>query len=226
MYEFHDEAWADVSPEAMDMIKKMLCVNQKKRWTAQQLLAHPWIVDEKGHLEQKSLSTSIITMKRLAVRRRFKAAIRTVIFTNRMSRLFGVGSTPSTTSASTVDNATISAATLMTSPSAPNAPSSSHTSPTTAAVMATAVMATYTIDSPLIPMASEQAPAAACIGAVGAADGVGNGGGGGGQSVHKVALKGANIGLNTITDEVSFTCTDTTYNTGNSSSCNNNLNNN
>ena len=42
MYEFHDEAWADVSPEAMEMIKKMLCVNRQKRWTAQQLLSHPW----------------------------------------------------------------------------------------------------------------------------------------------------------------------------------------
>ena len=76
----------------------MLCVNQKKRWTAQRLLTHPWIVDEKAHLEQKSLNHSIVTMKKLAARRRFKAAIRIVIFTNRLSRQFGFASFTGTSS--------------------------------------------------------------------------------------------------------------------------------
>ena len=80
------------------MIKNMLCVNQKKRWTAQRLLTHPWIVDEKGLLEQKSLNHSIVTMKKLAARRRFKAAIRIVIFTNRLSRQFGFASFTGTAS--------------------------------------------------------------------------------------------------------------------------------
>ena len=80
------------------MIKNMLCVNQKKRWTAQRLLTHPWIVDEKGLLEQKSLNHSIVTMKKLAARRRFKAAIRIVIFTNRLSRQFGFASFTGTSS--------------------------------------------------------------------------------------------------------------------------------
>ena len=90
-YTFHDEAWEAVSVEAIGMIKNMLCVNQKKRWTAQRLLSHPWIIDEQVHLEQKSLNHSIITMKKLLARRRFKGAINTVIFTNRLSHLYGTG---------------------------------------------------------------------------------------------------------------------------------------
>ena len=43
---FHDEYWASVSKEAVDMIKKMICVNQKNRWTAKQLLQHPWILKD------------------------------------------------------------------------------------------------------------------------------------------------------------------------------------
>ena len=37
-YSFHPERWGDASPEAIDMIKKMLCVSQKERWTASELL--------------------------------------------------------------------------------------------------------------------------------------------------------------------------------------------
>ena len=53
MYEFHDEAWADVSPEAMDMIKKMLCVSRQKRWTAKQLLSHPWLDTSEEAVEKR-----------------------------------------------------------------------------------------------------------------------------------------------------------------------------
>lgn len=36
---------ANLSSSCKDMIKKMLCVKQDKRWSAAQLLEHPWIVD-------------------------------------------------------------------------------------------------------------------------------------------------------------------------------------
>ena len=42
-YYFHQERWGNTSPEAIDMIRKMLCLSQKDRWTAKQLLQHPWI---------------------------------------------------------------------------------------------------------------------------------------------------------------------------------------
>lgn len=113
------------------MIKNMLCVNQKKRWTAQRLLSHPWIVDEKGHLEQKSLNHSIITMKKLVAR--FKGAINTVIFTNRLSHLYGTGTgtgtanTPYNTTHVVVDT---SSATITTPIAAPS-PFTTYTTNTT-----------------------------------------------------------------------------------------------
>jgi serine/threonine protein kinase len=85
-YYFHDEYWSHISPEAVDMIKKMICVNQQKRWTAHQLLSHPWMLKEDESLAIKSLNESIATMKKFNARRRFKAAIETVMFTQRLTR--------------------------------------------------------------------------------------------------------------------------------------------
>ena len=85
-YYFHEDYWSDISAEAIDMIRNMLCINQKKRWTAKELLQHPWILQNDTHLAARSLTSSIVTMKKFNARRRFKAAIELVKFTNRLSR--------------------------------------------------------------------------------------------------------------------------------------------
>lgn len=84
---FHDEYWSSVSKEAVDMIKKMICVNQKNRWTAKQLLQHPWILKDDEMLANKSLTEAIGTMKKFNARRRFKAAISSVMFTQKLKGL-------------------------------------------------------------------------------------------------------------------------------------------
>jgi serine/threonine protein kinase len=43
-FEFDEEFWGSMSPEAVDFVKRMLCVDQKARWTAEQLLKHPWLL--------------------------------------------------------------------------------------------------------------------------------------------------------------------------------------
>lgn len=43
VYSFHDEYWAEISPEAKDLIAKMLTVDPKKRLTAEQALEHPYL---------------------------------------------------------------------------------------------------------------------------------------------------------------------------------------
>lgn len=43
VYSFHDEYWADISPEAKDLIAKMLTVDPKQRLTADQALEHPYL---------------------------------------------------------------------------------------------------------------------------------------------------------------------------------------
>lgn len=88
-YHFHEDYWSNTSPEAIDMIRQMLCVDQSKRWTAEQLLKHPWITMGAENLVGKDLSNSITVMRKFNARRRLRAAADAVIMANRMNRLLG-----------------------------------------------------------------------------------------------------------------------------------------
>lgn len=88
-YHFHEDYWSNTSPEAINMIQQMLCVDQSKRWTAAQLLSHPWMKMGDDTLEAKDLTGSINVMKKFNARRRLRAAADAVIMANRMNRLLG-----------------------------------------------------------------------------------------------------------------------------------------
>lgn len=45
-YEFPKAYWSNVSTGAIDLVKKLLCVNVKKRLTVTDALNHPWLKDE------------------------------------------------------------------------------------------------------------------------------------------------------------------------------------
>jgi serine/threonine protein kinase len=49
-YKFHEQYWKDISLEAKDFIKSMICVDQKARWTAKQLLKHPWLLSSNAEV--------------------------------------------------------------------------------------------------------------------------------------------------------------------------------
>lgn len=86
-YYFHEDYWSGISPEAIDMIKKMLCLDQKERWTAGQLLRHPWIEAQDEVLANKDLNSTLVEMKRYNARRKLKAAANTIITLNRMKKM-------------------------------------------------------------------------------------------------------------------------------------------
>lgn len=86
-YYFHEDYWSNVSEDAMDLIRKMLCVNQAQRWTATQLLHHPWIMADDEHLASRNITGVITEMKRFNARRKFKMAADVVIMTNKMKTL-------------------------------------------------------------------------------------------------------------------------------------------
>lgn len=86
-YYFHEDYWGHVSEDAMDLIRKMLCVKQKDRWTARQLLSHPWITKADEELKNKDLTKTIVQMKKFNARRRLKAAMDAVIIANRMKNM-------------------------------------------------------------------------------------------------------------------------------------------
>lgn len=88
-YHFHEDYWGNTSPEAINMIQMMLCVDQSKRWTSQQLLSHPWITMGNESLEAKDLTASISVMKKFNAKRRLRAAADAVIMANRMNRMMG-----------------------------------------------------------------------------------------------------------------------------------------
>jgi serine/threonine protein kinase len=88
-YHFHDDYWSRISPEAIDLIRKMMTVDQKKRWTSAQLLRHPWIVADDKVLASKDISGSVAELKRTMARRRLRAAANAVIMANRMQNLIG-----------------------------------------------------------------------------------------------------------------------------------------
>jgi serine/threonine protein kinase len=88
-YHFHEDYWGNTSPEAIHMIQQMLCVDQSKRWTAEQLLSHPWIVMGDETLQAKDLQQSIVVLRKFNARRRLKSAADAVILANRMQKLLG-----------------------------------------------------------------------------------------------------------------------------------------
>ncbi|XP_071481598.1 serine/threonine-protein kinase Chk2-like [Diadema antillarum] len=45
-YSFPKKYWGSVSEDAIDMVKKLLTVDPKRRLTTQQALAHPWLEDQ------------------------------------------------------------------------------------------------------------------------------------------------------------------------------------
>mmetsp|Transcript_2676 Transcript_2676/g.5920 ORF Transcript_2676/g.5920 Transcript_2676/m.5920 type:complete len:178 (+) Transcript_2676:2-535(+) len=67
----------------------MLCVDQKKRWTAAQLLQHPWIIEGGEELAKRDLTSSVTVMRKFNARRRLKSAADAVILANRMQKMMG-----------------------------------------------------------------------------------------------------------------------------------------
>ncbi|XP_075391077.1 serine/threonine-protein kinase Chk2 isoform X2 [Tenrec ecaudatus] len=45
-YNFIPEVWAEVSENALDLVRKLLVVDPKKRFTTEEALRHPWLQDE------------------------------------------------------------------------------------------------------------------------------------------------------------------------------------
>ena len=57
----------------------MLCLDQADRWTAKQLLQHPWILTKDDDLAAKDISGVIKELKHFNSKRRFKAVAMSII---------------------------------------------------------------------------------------------------------------------------------------------------
>jgi len=87
-YEFHAEYWDPVSNDAKDFIRGLLTVNPRERITAEQALDHKWMKCSGAALERADLNANLTALQRFNAKRKFKAAVKTVIATQKLTSLF------------------------------------------------------------------------------------------------------------------------------------------
>eukprot|EP01036_Dinobryon_divergens_P025944 gene25944-34543_t len=75
-FTFPDPYWSNVSDLAKDLVRKLLVVDAKVRFSAEQVLSHPWMQD--GGQATSHLEHFAPNMKSFNARRRFRCAIHAV----------------------------------------------------------------------------------------------------------------------------------------------------
>jgi calcium/calmodulin-dependent protein kinase (CaM kinase) II/calcium/calmodulin-dependent protein kinase I len=86
-YEFHEEYWGQVSKEAKEFISTLLTVDPTKRLTADECLKHKWINRDAAALASNDLGVNLDQFKKFNAKRKFKAAVKTVMATNKFTSL-------------------------------------------------------------------------------------------------------------------------------------------
>lgn len=82
-FSFDEDVWVDVSDLAKDLIRRLICVDPKKRLTATQALDHPWVK------VQQSTKDLLGTRQNLEnhLKKKFRAKVKSVMAANRMKLL-------------------------------------------------------------------------------------------------------------------------------------------
>lgn len=86
-YQFHDEYWGDISSEAKNLIASLLTVNPSQRLSAQDALRNSWITADETTLEGKDLGANLTEFKKFNAKRKFKAAVKSVMAVNKLESL-------------------------------------------------------------------------------------------------------------------------------------------
>lgn len=84
---FHDEYWSNISPQAKDLISRMLTVDPEARITAAEALKHPWITTAGSVLSQSNLNSTLKSLRYFNARRKFRTAITSVVIANRLTSI-------------------------------------------------------------------------------------------------------------------------------------------
>ena len=86
-YEFHQEYWGQVSEDAKDLIRSLLTVNPDERANSNDALKNKWIGADASLLSGLDLGTNLAQFKKFNAKRKFKAAVSTVMAANKMQSL-------------------------------------------------------------------------------------------------------------------------------------------
>jgi len=86
-YEFHEEYWGTVSKDARELIRSLLTVKPSDRLSADEALENKWIRGDADSLAKKGLDKNLQSLKRFNAKRKFKAAVSTVVAVNKLNSL-------------------------------------------------------------------------------------------------------------------------------------------
>ncbi|KAI2489006.1 protein kinase [Fragilaria crotonensis] len=86
-YEFHEEYWGTVSAEAKDLISSLLTVDPNVRLSAREALENAWIRVDDEVLAQRDMGTTLSSLSKYNAKRKFKAAVSTVMAVNKLQSL-------------------------------------------------------------------------------------------------------------------------------------------
>ena len=79
-FEFHEGEWGEISQGVKDMISSMLVLDPSKRASAADILAHPWMNEDRRKLRRVSLVSSQDRLEAHIARQRLKKAFHGVFF--------------------------------------------------------------------------------------------------------------------------------------------------
>ncbi|NXP37477.1 KCC2A kinase, partial [Leiothrix lutea] len=83
LWQFPSPEWDTVTPEAKDLINKMLTINPSKRITAAEALKHPWISHRATVASCMHRQETVDCLKKFNARRKLKGAILTTMLATR-----------------------------------------------------------------------------------------------------------------------------------------------
>ena len=78
--------WDDISPEAIDLIDKLLVVDPTLRLSAANALNHPWLAVEASNLRNSKLVHFVPNMRAFNARRRLRGAMRVIALATQMKK--------------------------------------------------------------------------------------------------------------------------------------------
>lgn len=77
-YEFHNDSWSHISPEAKSLIGSLLDVNPKSRWSAEEALESNWMTAEAEILSVTDLSAAQNQIRQSLPLEKLRGAVKAV----------------------------------------------------------------------------------------------------------------------------------------------------
>eukprot|EP00727_Mastigamoeba_balamuthi_P009688 m51a1_g5341 putative calcium calmodulin-dependent protein kinase type iv-like (496) ;mRNA; f:432663-435462 len=84
-YSLPEDLWGSISEDAVDLVRKLLVIDPKKRLTARQTLDHPWM---KRDLGRAPLPGTVAGLKKFNARRKLKGMLKGVLAAQRFQSKF------------------------------------------------------------------------------------------------------------------------------------------